>query len=147
MEQHDLLNNDLSVNPESQAYLLTASKWGKFLAIVGIIFCAIIILGGIIATAFLSTIGSSLNTSRIPFLQYLGAVYLVLGIIMFFPCLYLLKFSNKIQEALRASSQESLNTAFLNLKSLFKFYGILTLVFLGMYALVFIAGIAGMFAR
>jgi hypothetical protein len=145
MEQHDLLSNDLLINNTSQTNLVTAAKWGKFLAIVGFVFCGFMIIGGIAATAVLSSTNPYLNDT--PFLKYMGLIYVVLAIILFIPCLYLLKFSNKTQDAIRSSNQESLDTGFANLKSLFKFYGIFTIVILAIYALAFLGGIGTMFMR
>jgi hypothetical protein len=144
MEQHDLLSNDLLINSTSQINLATAAKWGKFLAIVGFVFCGFMVIGGIAATALLSSSSQMYDTG---FLKYMGLIYVVLAAILFVPCLYLLKFSNKTQEAVRASSQESLDTAFANLKSLFKFYGIFTIVILVIYALAFLGGMGTLFMR
>lgn len=144
MEQHDLLTNDLSINSISYSHLSTAAKWGKFLAIVGFVFCGLMIIGGIAASAVMSSLGSY---SSIPFMQYIGIVYVVIAVIMFFPCLYLLKFSNKIQNALATSNQENLDMGFANLKALFKFYGVFTIVILAIYALAFLVGIGGLFTR
>ncbi len=141
MEQGDLLSNELLISETSQSNLNTAAKWGKFLAIVGFILIAIMLIAGIWAQIFLSYSRSSLYDSE--FIKYIGIVYAVVAIILFFPCLYLFKFSNKMQDAIRVPNQESLDTAFINLKSMFKFYGIFTIVILVMYAIAFIVGIGG----
>lgn len=139
MEQHDLLNNDLLINSISQDTLNSAAKWGKFLSIVGFVFIGLMLIGGLIMQAFLPSFGVY-DYGNI-YLKYIGIIYIFLAIIMFFPCLYLLKFSNKMQEALRSSNQESMDTAFINLKAMFKFYGIVTIVILSFYALAFLFGI------
>ena len=145
MEQHDLLSNDLLISSTSQINLATAAKWGKFLAIVGFVFCGLMVIGGIFATAVLSSSSTYLYDNG--FLKYMGLIYIVFALILFVPCLYLLKFSNKTQEALRTANQESLDTGFANLKSLFKFYGIFTIVILVIYALAFLGGMGTMFMR
>jgi hypothetical protein len=145
MEQHDLLSNDLLISSTSQTNLATAAKWGKFLAIVGFIFCGFMVIGGIAATAVLSSSNTYVYDNG--FLKYVGLFYIVLAVILFIPCLYLLKFSNKTQDAIRSANQESLDTAFANLKSLFKFYGIFTIVILVIYALAFLGGMGTMFMR
>ena len=153
-EQHDLLSNDLLINDNSQANLISSAKWGKFLSIVGFAFCGLMVIGGIIALLLQDTsaqaIMPSMNTYYgygAAFIRYIGIFYIVFAIILFFPCLYLLKFSNKIQEAVRSSSQESLDTAFINLKAMFKFYGIFTIVILSVYALAIIFFILATLAR
>ena len=145
MEQHDLLSNDLLINNITQDNLNSAAKWGKFLAIVGFVFIGLMILGGIVVQTMMPSFSSYGYGSLA--LKYMGIVYLVLAIILFFPCLYLLKFSNKMQEAIRTSSQESLDNAFVNLKAMFKFYGIVTIVILCFYALIFLFGIGSTMMR
>ncbi|MEJ7823690.1 MAG: hypothetical protein WKF85_15310, partial [Chitinophagaceae bacterium] len=125
MEQRDLLSNDLVISSISQSNLLSSAKWAKFLAIVGFIFIAIMVLGGLFAQTLMSSYSSSASLAYSgDLIKYMGIVYVVFAVILFFPCLYLFKFSNKMQEAVRTSSQESVDTAFINLKSMFKFYGI-----------------------
>ncbi len=148
MEQRDLLSNDLVISSISQSTLLSSAKWAKFLAIVGFIFIAIMVLGGLFAQTLMSSYSGSASTAYSgDLIKYMGIVYVVFAIILFFPCLYLFKFSNKMQEAVRTSSQESVDTAFINLKSMFKFYGIITIIILVVYALAFIAGMGSMFMK
>jgi len=130
MEQHDLLSNDLLIGNTSQAHLVAAAKWGKFLAITGFIGCVFMVGGGIYYQTMASS-GNILAATQ----RYIGYTYLVMGIILFFPCLYLNKFSVRILEAIRSSSQESADTAFSNLRSMFKFYGIFTIIMLIFFAL------------
>jgi predicted RND superfamily exporter protein len=70
--------------------------------------------------------------------------YLLASLLLFFPCLYLYKFSVKMKVALNAISQENFETSLQNLKSLLKFYGILAIILLSFYALVFVIGMLGL---
>lgn len=144
MEQRDLLSNDLLISDTSQSNLFTAAKWAKFLAIVGFIFCGLTFIGGIYLASGNSTLSTYAYNKDAA--KYAGIMYIVCGIIMVFPCLFLNKFSGKIQEAFKTSSQDSLDNAFTNLKALFKFYGIVTIVFLVIFALAFLGGL-GMMMR
>lgn len=150
MENMDLLNNDLQVSAASQNFLNEAAKWGKFLAIVGFIFCGIMI----VVAFFIPTLFMTLP----PYNQLSGSfssgvsagitvVYLVLALILFFPCLYLFRFSVKMKLALSSVSQENFDISLQNLKSLLKFYGIFTIVMLSFYALAFIVGMLGVAMR
>ena len=47
-----------------------------------------------------------------------------------------------MQSAVRVVSQENFDESLMNLKSMFKFYGIFTIIVLSFYALAFIIGIA-----
>jgi len=147
MEQRDLLSNDLVISSISQSNLLSSAKWAKFLAIVGFIFIAIMVLGGLFAQTLMSYSGSASSAYSGDLIKYMGIVYVVFAVILFFPCLYLFKFSNKMQEAVRTFSQESVDNAFIKLKSMFKFYGIFTIIILIVYALALIAGMGSMFMK
>jgi uncharacterized membrane protein (DUF485 family) len=61
----------------------------------------------------------------------------------FFPCLFLFRFASKMKHALAANDQAQLNTSFQNLKSLFRFVGILTIIFLAFYAIAIVFGLLG----
>jgi hypothetical protein len=70
-------------------------------------------------------------------------IYLVLAILFFFPCLFLYRFSIKVPSSLRVINQEQFEESLMNLKSTFKFYGIVCIVILSFYALAIIVGIIG----
>lgn len=139
MEQRDLLSNDLLVSEVSQSNLNAAAKWGKFLSIVGFVFCGVMVLVGVWAQVFLSSSATYAYDSAA--LKYMWIGYAIFALILFFPCLYLFRFSNRTQAAIRTSSQENLDSAFMNLKSMFKFYGIFTIIMLVIYALAFLFGV------
>lgn len=145
-QQHDLLSNDLYVTEISQQYLLASAKWGKFLAIVGFISCGLLIVVGVIISTVLST---SEQFSKLPIPGGLfGAIYIAMSALLFFPCLYLFKFSIKMKDAINNLHQDSFETSLENMKSMFKFYGIFTIVMLGFYALAFVIGsVIAMFSR
>ena len=95
---HDLLNNELQISPSTQRYLLIAARWGKFLAIVGFIFC------GLITTMafFMGPLLATYMKSRSYTYTYLNplvvtGIYIFLAIVFFFPCLYLFRFSGNVQ--------------------------------------------------
>lgn len=144
MENLDLLSNDLQITPRSQTYLVEAARWGKFLAIMGFILCGLMVLLAFFIPAVLSQMPQTNGLS----IEFTGAMktgmtilYLVFSVLFFMPCLFLYKFSIKMQSATKLMSQENLDESLMNLKSLFKFYGIFTIAILSFYALVFIIGI------
>ena len=148
MENLDLLNNDLQVSPQAQSYLTESAKWGKFLAIVGFIFCGfMVVLAFLIPALFSQLSQNSVSEATFGFSSsaktIMTVVYLILAIFLFFPCLYLYRFSVKMQVATRNVSQENFDDALMNLKSMFKFYGIFTIAILSFYALIIIVSIIG----
>jgi len=68
----------------------------------------------------------------------MGVVYVIMSAIYFFPILYLYKFSNDLKGALNGNNGSQLELALGNLKSHYKFIGILTIVMLGIYLLAFL---------
>jgi hypothetical protein len=143
LEHLDLLSNDLQVSPQAQGYLMESAKWGKFLAIMGFILCGIMVIMAFFIPVFLSQVPPSATmpygfSSGMKIGMTIG--YLILAIVLFFPCLYLYKFSVKMQSAVSVTSQENFDESLMNLKSMLKFYGIFTIIILSFYALVFIIG-------
>jgi hypothetical protein len=144
LENLDLLNDDLQVSPQAQSYLTETAKWGKFLAIMGFIGSVIMIIIAFFIPVFLTqlppynTMSSEFNSGMKVGMTIL---YLLLALLFFFPCFYLYKFSVKMQAALKMVSQENFDESLMNLKSMFKFYGIFTIIILSFYALAFIIGI------
>jgi hypothetical protein len=141
MENLDLLNYDLQLSPASQTFLSETAKWGKFISIIGFIGCGFII----IIAFFIPSIYSSLSTfqgmpAQVASDSKIGITigYLLISALLFFPCLFLYRFSTKMKVALKTISQENFDESFKNLKSMFKFYGIFTIVMLSIYALIFI---------
>ncbi len=146
-QQPDSLFN-LNFDQAIRAHLSEAAKWGKFLAIFGFIICVLIALAGLYMAANYSEITSAgrrysmyENSSAFDGLGTMMAViYIILAAIYFFPCLFLLRFSNKMKTALQTDDQAMLTGSFQNLKVMFRFVGILTIIIIAFYLLAFIAG-------
>jgi hypothetical protein len=144
MEQNTSNLFELQVDHQSNAYLRETAKWAKFLSIIGFIGCALIILVGIFAGSVMATtmgelgggFGSGMGV-------VMAVVYILFALLAFFPYLYLYRFANQMQVALRNNDQAALTTSFGNLKSCFKFVGILTIIVLAFYALALVFGVLG----
>jgi hypothetical protein len=133
------LTSDQSLSSTSKQALLTASKWAKFLSIIGFIGIGFMVIG---ALALIVNISISSNFNKTQF-GYIGISYLIFAVINFFPIYYLLQFSNKIQAGINNSDNMSVEEGLVNLKSLFKFIGITTIVVISSYilAIVFMVGV------
>ncbi|WP_291725563.1 DUF5362 family protein [Bernardetia sp.] len=156
MKNDDFLDKDsfyseggFQVTNAAKSFLATSASWGKFLAIMGFIGTALMILGGI-AMMFVGAISNSFSTGTTmnPFGAFggvgIGLLYLFLAIFYFFPALYLYNFSSKTKSAIRNSDSSELEQAFKNLKSMFLFLGVTTIVFIALYVLgIIFAMIAG----
>ncbi|MBD3629293.1 DUF5362 family protein [Cyclobacterium sp.] len=118
---------------EVKNYLLETSKWGNFLAIVGYVGIGLIILMALVVLigfSFLNpVIGNDLDMGGI------GLIYIVIAVVYYFPINYLHRFSKQIKLGITGNDEHSLTSGFENLKSLFKFMGIFTIITLSIYAL------------
>lgn len=126
----------MNLSDFSKQNLNETRKWTFFLAILGFVFIGLMV----IASFSIGAIFSELGDDSMPFpSSMLGGIYFVMGIIYFFPIYYLYKFSTHMKNALASGEDISLDEAFKNLKSHYKFVGILTIVVLSIYLL---AGLA-----
>lgn len=146
METNEPLNLDnatFKMDDQIVDYLDSTAKWGKFLSILGFISIGFMVLAGLISLIFMPTF-NEFNTSVAvpPFINsFISIVYLGMAVLYFFPTLYLYLFSEKMINALEHHDQEYLVSGFQNLKSLFKFVGILTIVCIGIFILTIIGSI------
>ena len=120
------------------AYLNETRRWAKFLAIMGFVGVGLIVILALSIGALVNFI-SSLSPTPLPFPAFLlTVIYLLVALLYFFPVLYLYRFSTKMEFALTRKDQQELTSSFENLKSVFKFLGIMTIVVLTLYALAII---------
>lgn len=128
------LNQELAFNESNKMYLKVAAKWAVFLAILAFVGIGFMFLAGM---AFL-TLGSVLSDFA-DFenmnLSILGVFYLLITVLYFFPAFYLFQFGNKIKDAVVSNNQLFLDEGLKNLKRLFKFIGILSVIALSMMML------------
>lgn len=136
----------LIVTEEMRSYIYDITKWAKFLSFVGFALAALLVL---VSFSVPSLLGS--NPALAKQFGALGQsgsiaitiIYLLLGLFYFYPSLLLLKIANHGKQGVLFGNQESLNTALQNVKSLFKFWGIITIVVIVSYfLLIFLGGLS-----
>lgn len=132
---------DLNIDNEAKTYLYETARWGRFLAIVGLVVCSLLVIAGLyfaLLPASVSRIDSDILLSaeekRVASVS-MGIGLILAALLYFFPCLYLLRFSAKMKTALQADDPSNLTESFRQLKSAFRYVGILTIIFLGIYLL------------
>src|ERR1700761_2153299 len=133
---------DLQVDHSATLYLRDAARWAKFLAVAGFIFCGLFV---VVAILFVSLLSSLFNSVGAQGTYGIGAVpiafiYICIAVLNFFPCLYLYNFAARMQTALRSNDQEQLNLSFKNMRSFYRFVGVMMIIALGFFLL----GILGM---
>lgn len=123
--------NELSLTPGSKTFLNEAAGWTKFLSIVGFVFVGLMVVGALFMGAFIS----EMMGNRMGGGAFLTVFYILMAVLYFFPIYYLFQFSAKMKAALAQRNSVLLEQAFENLKSHYKFMGILMIVLLGFYAI------------
>lgn len=143
----------LSIDQTSRTHLGEAARWARFLSIVGFIFLGLFALLMIFGGAYLSKLfsqqygdfdnetgGAFQTTMTIGIIAY----YLVVFLLVFFAYLFLYRFSTNLKKALASNDQETLNRSFQNLKILYRYWGILTIIGLVFFTIaVLIAIVSG----
>ena len=120
-------------NKDIHSFLVETSKWGKFLAIMGYIGVGVMVLFSLVAMVGLSLLSSYAN---MPFPAGLfGLMYLVIAVIYYFPVTFLYRFSVRMRKGLESRDVAAVTSGFENLKMLYKFKGIVTIIVLAIYLL------------
>jgi hypothetical protein len=130
-----------NLTDEIRPYLHETARWGKFLAIMGIILLSLI---GIFMAAMTMKVSTSnfmgTSVSLIPMI----IMMLVMGTIYVFPIIFLFRFSTKIRRWLQQKDEAAFVKGFANLKMLFQYIGILTIIMICAYGLILLFMIPAM---
>jgi hypothetical protein len=136
----------LQVDHQGTAFLGETARWAKFLGILGFISCALIVVFAVFVgsiMSYFSRLGGGVGYMPPGVGIFVSVLYILIAVLYFFPCLYLFNFASKMQVAIRSNDQQQLNDSFRNLKSCFRFIGILTIISLGFCVLGVVLGIIG----
>jgi len=136
---------ELQLDQPSINYLSEDARWSRFLSIIGFIYCGFMVLFGLFFGSVMSKMLPLTGDSGMSSMGggFFGVFIIIMSLVMFFPSLYLWNFSSKIRKAFNNNDQPLLTESLKNLKSFFKFYGILLIIVLSFYVLALIAGVIG----
>jgi len=129
-------NDSILINDEIREYLKETAKWANFLAILGFIGLGLMAIA-IIAMLFLHGYRPTYYTN-VGESSFIAVFYILLSLFYYYPINYLYKFSVNINKGLNSNDQELFTSGFKNLKSLFKFHGIVTIVVISIYIFIFL---------
>ncbi len=105
--------------------------WAKFLSIVGFIGIGLMTISALTVIGF--TNGNQMGIT-------IASIYICFAILYFFPINHLYVFATKTRKALNSHNQNDLDLGLSALASNFKFIGILTVIIVSIYGLIFILG-------
>lgn len=147
MTESQLFENEFDtsvrqLNADSIGYLSETAKWAKFLAIIGFIVIGLGILGFVFNIA---VTGSAM--AQLPGMGGFGIAYILFVFLYMFLIIYptvkLYQFATKTRSAIEVNENTNMTEGLKNLKSLFKFYGILMIFLLAFYAILIIFLLTG----
>ncbi|MBN2616641.1 MAG: hypothetical protein JXR71_13190 [Bacteroidales bacterium] len=124
------------LDQQALVHLNETRNWTLFLAIMGFIAIGLLILAGIIVSLVFNT----MKTPAMP--GFFGVLYpvlfIVLGVLYFFPAYFLMQFSKFSSMTLRERSTELFSKAMKYLKYYYRYTGILVIVVISFYLIFFV---------
>lgn len=135
--QQDSLAN-IPVTPLMIEHLRATKPWVRFMSIMMFISVGFMFLAGLVLM-FMPLPAAG----RMPGMGAIGILYFVLGGLYLAPAYFLHQFASAIQNLLQGGGDVAMETALGSQKSFWRFVGILTLVIICIYALVFAFAIFG----
>jgi amino acid transporter len=123
---------ELIIDNDCRRHLHDTSKWGKFLAISGLIFSVFLLVIGIAVSMKEPANEGFFIDEESRAARRIGSLVgsLFLGFIYIFPSIMLLRYSTKLKSALAVNNQEDLTNAFRAQKTMYVYIGILTILML-----------------
>ena len=122
----------LLVTEEIRSYIYETAKWTRFLSIVGLVFAAFLALMALSANGLMETMTAVAPSSPLVKLgtAFLTVYFLCISLMLFYPSFLLFKYSNAANTAVLYADQENFTLAMKKMKSVFKFWGVVTIVIL-----------------
>jgi hypothetical protein len=136
-------STEIVLTAEAQSYLLSAGKWATFLGILGFIFCGLFALVALsIGTIFTKMAEMMPYNPGFKMMAGFGGgvsiFYLLIDLLYFFFALYIYQFAVKIKAGVNFRDTAHITAGLGKLKSFFKLWGIVTIVFICVYVLAII---------
>jgi len=124
-------------------HLKAAAPWLRFVGVLGIVYAGITVAAGVAffaipAAEILMGFAAGLDFFYDLFAwtgAWWGTVYVAMGFFIFLPSLFTYRFGEKIRSYAKTGSDRDLELAFRSNKSLWKFYGVVYIVGLAIFAL------------
>ena len=130
--------NPLFLSENAKGYFKTTAFWSKLLAIINFIALGFLVLVGILMTALSSTLANA-NAGNVLFPAFysgIGFLYIILAVVLLFPAIYLFRFGKKAPLAINSNDSGILEESLKNMKSYWKFTGIITITCIALCVLI-----------
>jgi hypothetical protein len=151
--ENSLENKRVELGQEALGYLDTTRKWTMFFAILGFVFMGLMLVGSLALGSLIGGLTSGLSNMEgmegVEGMETAKAVggfagvamfifVLIFAAIYFFPLLYLFRFSRLTKKAVAEQDAAALTLGLKNLKSYWKYIGILVIILLAVYLIFFL---------
>lgn len=137
-------NIEMNLNETAIGFLKESAKWSMFLAILGFVGVVFMLIAGIFMGTIMSNLpmgnemGNRMGSNPFSMMPGLIAVlYIIIAVLYFFPIYYLYKYADKTKIALQSANANMLTEGLGYLKSHHKFLGIMMIVIISLYILMF----------
>jgi hypothetical protein len=154
MEKEVNIQDELTMRltPMAEQYLLAATKWAKFLAIIGFVMSGLMIImalsiGSLLSLATAMGGAAGAGMAGVPVVLF-SIVYIAMGLVYFFIAFYMYNFASKTQRGILRREDYNIEAGFKALKIQLTIMGVMVIIGLSFFALIFviaiIAAIAGL---
>ena len=139
----------LIITEDIRSYLYDMAKWANFLAIVGFVITGLMVLTSFTIGPAMSTDAKLAAAMAASGVSPMGITIccLVFAFAIFYPSLLLFKYATRAKVGVLYGEQASLDEAFSKIKSLFKYWGIITLVGIALYVMLVVLSIVAQAGR
>jgi hypothetical protein len=133
----------LIITEDIRSYIYESAKWSRFLSIVGFILTFFMVIAALSMNSIMSAMSQIPAYSGLAKFGSAGLtlLYLMLALVYFYPSFLMYKFAASAKQAVLYGDQASLSLAMSKVKSIFKFWGILTIILISFYVIMILAGI------
>jgi hypothetical protein len=143
---------EITLDANGRLYLKDAARWGKILAITGLVFCVLLLAFGfwLLSIERAASVVPGWHVDIYPPDYFLGAaIQFVFPVFYIFPCLLLLRFSNRTLKALRENNGDLMVRSLRSMRTLYRWSSILLIlgIVLCLLAPVVATGIIRIFSR
>jgi hypothetical protein len=132
------------VDPRAIAALQGTKPWVRLCSVIGFIGAGFIFLAALAMFLGGAAVLATDSKQTMPFTGFsivLGVVYLLMGVLYLFPSVKLWKYGSAIVQLLASGTYDDLVEALEQQRGFWKFVGVLVLVMLAIYALIFLGAI------
>jgi hypothetical protein len=142
MENYTNSTNQLVVDETGKAIYMEMTRWTKFLAIIGFVMLGLMILAGFFMGSIMA---AAMGGTGLAVFGGIGftVFYMLIAAIYFYPIYALYKYSVLIKPAIAGNNAELFNRAIGYKKNMFVYWGVLMIILIALYALIFVFAFMG----